>query len=342
MHVIEIDNGQIVLDVLPTRGMGIWRVRRGAHTLGWRSPVRGPVHPAFVPIWAPSGLGWLEGFDELMCRCGLESNGGPAFDEAGKLTYPLHGRIANSPAHHVELIVDEVAQKLTLRGVIDESRFHFQSLRLTSSLTTVIGSNEFSWTDEVENVGGRDATLQMLYHFNIGQPSLQPGVRIVAPVGIVAPLTQDAAREGIERWNVMPPPRPGSSEQVYCSQLLADAAGNTRLLVVGLVDEQAVGMRFNTKSLPCLNVWRNTPAEAAGYVLGVEPATNFPNPHPFEKKHGRDVALASGEKWSGTVAVTWHVDVSAIAAEEQAIRALQGDRKTEFVASLRADWSAGP
>ena len=22
-------------------------------------------------------MGWLEGFDELMCRCGLESNGAP-------------------------------------------------------------------------------------------------------------------------------------------------------------------------------------------------------------------------------------------------------------------------
>lgn len=340
VYVVELDNGQIVVDVLPTRGMGIWRVRRGAQTLGWRSPIRGPVHPAFVPLWAPSGLGWLEGFDELMCRCGLESNGGPAFDEAGRLAYPLHGRIANSPAHYVELIVDEVAQNLTVRGVVDESRFHFQCLRLTSSLTTKIGSNEFAWTDEVENVGGGDATLQMLYHFNIGQPSLRPGVRIVAPVETVAPLTQDAAREGIERWNVMPPPRPGSPEQVYCSRLLADEAGNTRLLVAGLADDQAIGMKFNTNSLSCLNVWRSTPAEAAGYVLGVEPATNFPNPHPFEKQHGRVVSLAAGQKWSGEVAIAWHTDARTIAAEEQSIRAIQGDRRTEFVASQRADWSA--
>src|SRR5262245_55754544 len=237
VHVVELDNGQLVLDVLPTRGMGIWRVRRGSQTLGWRSPVRGPVHPAFVPIWAPSGLGWLEGFDELLCRCGLESNGGPAFDETGRLIYPLHGRIANSPAYYIELVVDEVAQNLTLTGVIEESRFHFQSLRLTSSLTTAIGSNEFSWTDEVENVGGRDATMQMLYHFNIGQPLLKPGARVVAPVESVAPLTETAASEGIEKWNIMPPSRPGSTEQVYCSKLLADDAGNTRLVVAGLADD---------------------------------------------------------------------------------------------------------
>ncbi len=340
VQVVELDNGQIVIDVLPTRGMGIWRVRRGSHTLAWRSTIRGPVHPAFVPLFAPSGLGWLEGFDELLCRCGLEANGPPVFDDAGKLVHPLHGRIANSPAHFVELIVDEVARKLTLRGVIDESRFHFQSLRLTTSLTTAFGSNEFAWTDEVENVGGRDATLQLLYHFNIGQPGLRPGARIVAPVGTVAPLTPAAAQDGIERWNIMPPPRPGSTEQVYCCELLADGAGNTRALVAGLADDQAVGMRFNTRSLPCFNVWRNTPDEAAGYVVGMEPATNFPNPHPFEKQHGRVVALAAGQKWSTEVAVAWHTEAAAVAAEEREIRAIQGDRTTNFVKSPRADWSA--
>ena len=47
-----------------------------------------PVHPAFVPIAEPSGVGWLSGFDELMCRCGLESNGAPDFDERGQLAFP--------------------------------------------------------------------------------------------------------------------------------------------------------------------------------------------------------------------------------------------------------------
>ena len=49
--------------------------------LGWKSPVHGPVHPNFVPLNEPSGLGWLDGFDELFVRCGLESNGAPDFDD---------------------------------------------------------------------------------------------------------------------------------------------------------------------------------------------------------------------------------------------------------------------
>jgi hypothetical protein len=340
VHVVELDNGHMCIDVLPTRGMGIWRVRRGEKVLGWQSPVRGPVHPAFVPLFDPSGLGWLEGFDELMCRCGLESNGAPDFDTTGKLLYPLHGRIANLPAHRVELDVDEADGGISLRGIVDETRFHFQSLRLTTTLTTTFGSNEFTWTDEVENIGGRDATMQMLYHFNIGEPVLQPGTTITAPIATAAPWTQVAAREGIENWNIMPPPRPGSAEQGYLLDLLADDFGETRVLVSGLVDDEAISLRFSKRALPCFTVWRNTPAEADGYVLGIEPATNFPNPHSFERRSGRVVTLKSGAKWRAELTATWHGGFQSIAAEEAAIRAIQGMRSSELIAIPHTDWSA--
>jgi hypothetical protein len=340
VHVVQLDNSHMSIDVLPTRGMGIWRVRRGNKILGWQSPVCGPVHPAFVPLFDPSGLGWLEGFDELLCRCGLESNGAPDFDASGKLLYPLHGRIANLPAHRVELEVDEDAGWISLRGVVDETRFHFHSLRLTTTLTTAFGSNEFTWTDEVENVGGRDATMQMLYHFNIGQPLLQPGATITAPIATAAPWTQVAAREGIENWNIMPPPRPGSAEQGFLLDLLANDKGETRVLVSGLADDEAISLRFNKRALPCFTVWRNTAAESDGYVLGIEPGTNFPNPRSFETRHGRVVSLKPGEKWHAELTATWHGGLESIAAEEAAIRAIQGMRSSEMVANPQSEWSA--
>jgi hypothetical protein len=354
VHVVEIDNGSMSIDVLPTRGMGVWRVRRPSpnpspsrggeqaveRTLGWQSPVGAPVHPAFVPLMEPAGLGWLDGFNELLCRCGLESNGPPEFDVSGRLLRPLHGRIANTPAHLVELIVDEDGGKLTLRGVVDESRFHFQSLRLTTSITTAFGSDEFSWTDEVENIGGRDATLQMLYHFNIGQPLLRPGARISAPVAMVAPLTKVAAREGVEQWNIMPSPRPGSAEQVYVLDLAADDAGDTRVLVSGLTDDEAVSLRFNKGALPCFTVWRNTPAEADGYVLGIEPGTNFPNARTFEQKHGRVVTLKPAGTWRAEVAATWHNDSHSINRIESEIQSLQQIQSPQISPKPRSDWSA--
>jgi hypothetical protein len=339
VHVVSLDNGTMSIDVLPTRGMGIWRVKRGDKTLGWQAPVAGPVNPAFVPLMEPAGLGWLDGFSELLCRCGLESNGPPEFDDAGRLLRPLHGRIANTPAHRVELIVDEDAGLLTLRGIVDELRFHFQSLRLTTSISTKLGSNEFTWSDEVENFGGREASMQMLYHFNIGQPLLRAGARITAPVSAVAPQTQVAAKEGVDTWNVMPPSRPGSSEQVYGLDLVADNTGQTRLLVNGLANDEAIGLRFNKRTLPCFTVWRNTPAEADGYVLGIEPGTNYPNPRTFEQQHGRVVILKPGQKWCGAVTASWLADVGAIAEEIKMIAAIQKGHQAEVSSQPRTDWS---
>ena len=66
VDTIEIDNGKFRFVVVPTRGMGLWKAWLGKIEIGWKSPVQGPVHPQFVPITDPSGLGWLEGFDELI------------------------------------------------------------------------------------------------------------------------------------------------------------------------------------------------------------------------------------------------------------------------------------
>jgi hypothetical protein len=351
VYVVELDNGAMCIDVLPTRGMGIWRVRRASplpfregtgegSVLGWRAPAREPVHPSFVPLMEPAGLGWLDGFNELLCRCGLESNGPPQFDDAGRLLHPLHGRIANTPASRVELTIDEDAGIIELRGLVHESRFLFQSLKLTSTITTAIGSDEFTWIDEVENIGNRDAMMQMLYHFNIGQPLLQPGARITAPIIAVSPKTQVAAEAGIETWNIMPPPRADSSEQVFVADLAADNDGNTAVLVTGLENNQAVSLRFNKSSLPCFTAWRNTLTDRDGYVLGIEPATNYPNPRSFEQKHGRVVTLRPGEKWRAEVTARWHNDPLSIAETEAAIHRIQADQQPDLLKNPKAEWAS--
>jgi hypothetical protein len=204
-----------------------------------------------------------------------------------------------------------------------------------------VGSSEFTWSDEVENIGGRDATLQMLYHFNIGQPLLKPGSRITAPLGMVAPLTKVAAEEGIAAWNVMPRSRPGSAEQVYVLNLAADSSGNTGVLVSDLSNNEAVSLRFNKATLPCLTVWRNSPAESDGYVLGIEPGTNYPNPRSFEKQHNRVVELKPGARWRAEVTAKWLSEEASIKQEEIAIEAIQAASRPELISAPRPSWSAG-
>src|SRR3954454_763928 len=100
VDLIEVHNGGLSFAVLPTRGLGLWRGDYHGSPLGCRAPAPGPVPPKFVQLADRGGLGWLAGFDELLCRCGLASNGPPGEDRGARLT--LHGRIANLPAQRVE------------------------------------------------------------------------------------------------------------------------------------------------------------------------------------------------------------------------------------------------
>jgi len=172
--LVELVAGNTRVLVLPDRGLGIWKMMAGDVELGWHSPVAGPVHPAFVPLAEPSGLGWLDGFDELVARCGLVSNGAPDFDANGRLRHGLHGRIANLPAHDVSVMLDDDAGTITLTGAVDETRFLMHSLRLETQLVLRADRPRLEWTDSVTNRSDRPVTIQLLYHVNLGPPLLGP------------------------------------------------------------------------------------------------------------------------------------------------------------------------
>src|SRR5215469_7579131 len=48
VDLIEVHNGALSYSLLPSRGMGLWRGEYRGNFLGWRAPLRGPVHPKFV------------------------------------------------------------------------------------------------------------------------------------------------------------------------------------------------------------------------------------------------------------------------------------------------------
>lgn len=105
VSLIEIDNGTMQITVVPTRGMNVLEAVAGEVRLGWDSPVDEVVNPAFIELNGRGGLGWLEGFNELVTRCGFEWVGHPGEDNGELLT--LHGRAANIPASRVVLQIDE-------------------------------------------------------------------------------------------------------------------------------------------------------------------------------------------------------------------------------------------
>ena len=154
------------------------------------------MHPNWVPLHEPSGLGWLDGFDELLVRCGLHSNGAPEHDANGQLVYPLHGKIAQSPAHHLELQIDRENGDIVVRGIVDEKRFLLYHLQLTITLKLQLEKHAISLSDQVTNLGATDCGMQMLYHINFGHPVLNPGAELILPVKQMAPRDLEAARDG--------------------------------------------------------------------------------------------------------------------------------------------------
>lgn len=340
VEVIRVDNGLLKFDILPTRGMSIWKAWLGDTEIGWKSPVRGPVHPALVDLGEPSGLGWLDGFDELFVRCGLESNGAPEFDEkTGRLKYPLHGRIGNKPAHHVEVSVDGDSGEIKVTGVVEESRFHFLKLRMTATITTKVGEASLKVHDEIANFSALPAETQMLYHINFGEPLLDAGSKLVAPVKTVVPRNARAA-EGIANWDSYPAPVAGYEEQVYFFELLADAQGQTRTLLKNAHGTRGVSLVFNKKQLPWFTLWKDTAATTDGYVTGLEPGTNFPNPRSYEGEQQRVAKIPAGGKIEYDVKMEFHGAAPQIEAAEKAIAALQGSEKPKVFTTPQDKWCA--
>ncbi len=336
VDLIEIDNGKFRFSVVPTRGMGLWKAQLGSTEIGWKSPVKGPVHPQFVPLSDPGGLGWLEGFDELMCRCGLESNGAPDLGANGVYKYPLHGRIANRPAHHVELTNNGLETRLT--GIVDETRFLFQKLRMKATYATKANQNGLRIIDEVTNLSGNRAELQMLYHTNFGPPLLDPGAKLVAPIKAMVPRDPRAA-EGIAGWESYANEQAGFSEQVYFFELLAGSDGMTQVLLKNAHATQGASLRYSIKQLPYFTLWKNTPMAADGYVTGLEPGTNFPNPRSFEGEQGRVVKLKPGETVKFKVELDIHGDAQAVSAAEQTIAKIQAGTKPKVFDNPQAGWT---
>ena len=290
--LVELVAGQTKVFVLPDRGLGIWKILHGSVELGWQSPVRGPVHPSFVPLAEPSGLGWLAGFDELICRCGLLSCGAPEHVD-GQLRHGLHGRIANLPAESVEVVLDDEAGTVTLSGVVHETRFLQYALRLSSALTLRAEGGGLRICDTVDNLSDTPAEMQILYHCNFGQPLLGEGAELVAAIEELAPR-DEAAVGDVPSWNRYAAARAGRGEQVHFCRLRPGPDGEATALLVAADRSRAACLSWHAATLPCFTLWKNQAGLADGYVTGLEPATNYPNPRSHEASQGRVVSLEAG------------------------------------------------
>jgi hypothetical protein len=301
--------------------MGLWRASLGRDRVGWDSPTKdGPIHPAFVQPHDLGGIGWLEGFDELMVRCGLMNNGAPFRD--GDASHPLHGRIGNIPAWYVAVHVDlEPPYAITVEGRVAESFLFGGGVELTTTYTTTPGSNAVTVRDEFANAKDQPIDMQILYHWNFGPPHLEEGSRFAAPLKTVVPRNPRAV-EGLAAYDAYGPPEPGFVEQVYFCELHAEG-GKTAAMIRNRAGDKGVALRYGVDGLPCFSLWKNTGGLRDGYVTGLEPGTNYPNPRPFEKERGRVVTIPVDGRHVAETTLEVLTGRDAVAAVEADIARIQ-------------------
>jgi len=222
---------------------------------------------------------------------------------------------------------------------VEESRFHFLKLRMKSTITTKVGESSLRVRDEIENFSALEAETQMLYHVNFGDPLLDAGSKLVAPIKTVVPRNARAAA-GIAGWDSYPAPQAGYDEQVYFLELLADAAGSTRSLLRNAHGTRGVSLIYNKAQLPWFTLWKDTAANADGYVTGLEPGTNFPNPRSYEGKQGRVAKIPAGGKIQYELRMDFHGSAPQVEAAEKAIAAIQGSTKPKIFDAPQDGWCA--
>lgn len=308
VELVTIDNGKLEIRLIPTRGMGILDVKMGEIRLGWDSPVKEVVHPSHIDLESRGGLGWLEGFNEWMVRCGLEFAGHPGTDQfinntgdPATLNLTLHGKIQNIPASNYEILIDPAPpHRIRVRGTVYESFFYGPKLKLVTEVSTIPGSDTFQISDQIANEGSSAQEFQLIYHGNYGSSILEKDATVYAPASSVTPMNQNAARN-IENWSTYLGPTEGFIEQVYLLEPLGDENSSTMALLVNANADLATSVRWNVTELPYLTIWKNTASIEDGYVTGIEPATGFPFNRMVERRYGRVPKLSAGETRSFTL-----------------------------------------
>ncbi|OLF51173.1 aldose 1-epimerase family protein [Pseudomonas chlororaphis] len=327
VSIVDIDNGTMKLSVVPTRGMNVLQASVGNVRMGWDSPVKEVVNPAFIELNGRGGLGWLEGFNELVTRCGYEWVGHPGVDNGELLT--LHGRAANIPASKVTLHIDEQPPyAISLRGELKEQAFKKVDFLVATELVTEPGSTRFALNDTLTNNGDYPKEYQALYHSNFSTPFLEEGAKFAAPVKQVSPFN-DKAKADLADWQTYRGPTRDYDETVYNLVPYADAQGDTLTVLYNKAGSLGVAVGFNTRELPVFSLWKNTDTRGQGYVTGLEPGTSFSYNRRYQRPLGLVPTIDAGQSKQFQIRYSLLADKAAVDKSLADIKQIQNGRQTE-------------
>ena len=117
----------------------------------------------------PTGLEFLRVFQGgFLYTCGL-TNVGPEVIEDGKV-YPLHGRIANTPAENVSLrsFWSDDEYLMEISGEMREAALFSENLLVKRKITTYLGARSLQISDVIENQGFEDQNVMLSVSYEYG------------------------------------------------------------------------------------------------------------------------------------------------------------------------------
>ncbi len=257
--------GGLNYSVLPDRAMDISLASFNNINLAY-STCNGETNGKF---YEPEGIEWLRTFGAgLLTTCGLTHIGGPA--TVNNENYGLHGRISTLPAKQVcdksrwegdDYIVE-------LSGIIEEGRLFGDKIRLTRTISSVLGENKIKINDKVENFGFKKSPFTILYHINAGFPLLDDKTELILDAISTEPRN-DHAKSEINSMLDFSEPIPGYEEMCYFHKVKADNNGFAKVALMNKKLNMGLSIKFNQNELPYLTEWKMM--GEGEYVVGLEP-----------------------------------------------------------------------
>ena len=281
VDLVRLDNGAFSVDIVPTRGMSLHRGDYKGTRIGWTSAVTdGPVNPKFVNLMAWGGLGWLEGYDEMLVNAAASKTWARRIRRPVQsisdgtrrdVLYGLHGRIGNIPAHYVAVHHDEkTGSRITVEGqYVDESKpFVAPQVGLEDEdHDQSPGSNKLVVRDEYVNLREsprRDARCSTIWNVRHADPRGRCSGRR-ADQDRAAPRQAGAGGDGPLRHLHRARGRVRRAGLFLRACTARGKDGRTIAMLRNRAGDKGVALRYSLAALPAFTVWKNTAGLKEGY-----------------------------------------------------------------------------
>lgn len=222
-------------------------------------------------------------------------NAGPESVEDDGTFHQCHGNIGVTPAENLcaRAFWDDDEYRIEASGTMRESALFQHNLLLHRSISTALGENSLTITDELENIGFLQEEFCLLYHMNFGFPFLSEDLKLIFPENTCIARTPEA-QEGLDAASTIIPPADDFFEHVFFRKLKADENGWCTVRAENPTLGVGAAISYEQKNLPNLCEWKSM--RSGDYALGIEPANMYIMGREAERINGTILRINAFQK----------------------------------------------